>query len=270
MSNSIALGRSSPESAVSDAVTEANSAAGTSFKWRFGIALFLIIEALLAFAPLAILGPAIGWPASLRNLAAQQLAAIAAAPAALSLGYSIYLLYSLAILPVAVIVAWRVTGLNGKLSALIVALGALSALSRVIGILRWLTVMPMLATSYAAADPATRVAIELTFSAINSYGGGIGEVLGVALFGGLWLAVAMLAASGMSGRARTLPRWLIIFGGASALLQMALALPAFGIAMHVPVAGAVTAFVLWLIAFAVQLVVAPNSTARVASRQSST
>ena len=92
-------------------------------------------------------------------------------------------------------------------------------------------------------------------------------MLGVALFGGLWFAVAMLAASGMSGRARTLPRWLIIFGGASALLQMALALPAFGIAMHVPVAGAVTAFVLWLIAFAVQLVVAPNSTARVASRR---
>ncbi len=252
MSNSIYFVRSGPENAVSDHGTQAKSGAAISFKLRFGIALFLIVEALLAFAPLAILGPAIGWPASLRDPAGQQLAAIAAAPLALTLGYSVYLLYSLAILPVAVIVAWRVTGLTGKLSALIVALGALSALSRVIGILRWLTVMPILASGYASADPETRAAIELTFSAINSYGGGIGEVLGVALFGGLWLLVAMAAAL----RSRSLPLWLIVFGVVAAVLQLALAAPTLGIAVQVPVAVAVTVFVLWLVAFAVQLLFA--------------
>ena len=39
----------------------------------------LIIDALLSFAPVAILAPAIGWPASLGKPAAEQMAAIAAA-----------------------------------------------------------------------------------------------------------------------------------------------------------------------------------------------
>ncbi len=249
MSNSLAFTQPAPQNAVYDPSAQTSSAAGNSFKLRIGIVLFLIVEALLAFAPLAILGPSIGWPASLRNPAAQQLATIAAAPAAVTVGYGVYLLYSLTILPVAVIVAWRVTGLTGKLSTLIIAFGALSALSRVIGILRWLTVMPMLATGYASADPAMRAAIELTFSAINSYGGGIGEVLGVALFGGLWLLVAMAAAL----RSCALPLWLTVFGIVAALLQLALAAPTLGVAVHVPVAVAVTVFVLWMVAFAAQL-----------------
>lgn len=214
MSNSSAFVRSAPQNFIDDPATQANSAVRSSFKLRFGIAFFLIIQALLAFAPLAILGPAIGWPASLHNPAAQQLAAIAAAPAALTLGYSVYLLYSLAILPVAVIVAWRVTGLTGKLSALIVAFGAISALSRGI-----------------------------------AYGGGNGEILGVALFGGVWLLVAMAAAF----RGRTLPQSLTMFGIVAAVLQLAVAASTLGVAVHVPVAVAMTVFVLWLVAFDAQL-----------------
>ena len=225
-----------------------------SLSWRIGIAAFLIVEVILAFAPLAILGPAIGWPASLRNSAAQQMVAIASEPTAVTLGYGLYLGYSVAILPVAIIVAWRVTGLRGKLSALIIGLGALSALSRVIGILRWLTVMPLLAGSYATSDVAQRASIELTFSAINSYGGGIGEVLGVALFGGLWLFTAMIAALVK----RSLPLWLTLFGFVAALLQLVLALPAFGVSVQIPVAIAVTTFVVWLTALAVYVMFKPD------------
>jgi hypothetical protein len=221
---------------------------------RIGLALFLLIEALLAFAPVAILGPAIGWPASLRNPAAQQLTAIAAAPSALVLGYGVYLLYSLAIAPVAIVVAWRVTHLRGPMAAMIVAFGALSAIARAIGILRWLTVMPALAVSYAAADAPTRATIEAVFNALNSYGGGIGELLGMALFGGLWLLLAMIAAI----QSKRLPLWLSAFGIVAALLQLALFAPALGVAAPVPVAMAVTVFVLWLIAFAGQLLFSKN------------
>jgi len=77
-------------------------------------------------------------------------------------------------------------------------------------------------------------------------------VLGVALFGGLWLLVAMAAAL----RSRSLPLWLIVFGVVAAVLQLALAAPTLGIAVQVPVAVAVTVFVLWLVAFAVQLLFA--------------
>lgn len=222
---------------------------------RLAIALFLLIEALLAFAPVAILGPAIGWPASLRNSAAQQLTAIAAAPNALMLGYGVYLLYSLAIAPVAIVVAWRVADVRGPMAAMIVAFGALSALARVIGILRWLTVMPVLAVSYATADGTTRGMIETVFTALNSYGGGVGELLGVALFGGVWLLMAMIAAL----QSRRLPLWLSVFGIVAALLQIALFAPAFGVAAPAPVAIAVTAFALWLIAFAGQVIFSKSS-----------
>ena len=221
---------------------------------KIGIALFLVLEALLAFAPIAVLGPAIGWPASLRNSAAQQLTAIAAAPGALALGYGLYLLYSLAIAPVAIFVAWRVASFKGPMAAMIVAFGTLSALTRALGILRWLTVMPVLATSYAAADVAGRANIETVFIALNSYGGGIGELFGVALFGGLWLLVAMIAAL----KYRRLPKWLAGFGLIAAMLQLALFLPAFGMASPVPVAIAVSLFAVWLMAFAGHLVFATD------------
>jgi hypothetical protein len=59
----------------------------------------LIAEGILAFMPLAILAPAIGWPASLGEPAAVQLTAIAAEADAVRIGYSVYLLYSLLIMP---------------------------------------------------------------------------------------------------------------------------------------------------------------------------
>jgi hypothetical protein len=222
---------------------------------KIGIALFLVIEALLAFAPIAVLGPAIGWPASLRNSAAQQLTAIAAAPGALALGYGLYLLYSLAIAPVAIFVAWRIASFKGAMAAMIVAFGTLSALTRGLGILRWLTVMPVLATNYAAVDVAGRATIETVFTALNSYGGGIGELFGVALFGGLWLLVAMISAL----KFRRLPVWLSVFGLIAAMLQLALFVPAFGMASPVPVAIAVSLFAVWLMAFAGHLVFAADS-----------
>jgi Domain of unknown function (DUF4386) len=213
---------------------------------RTWLALFVVVEAVLAFAPLAILGPAIGWPASLRNPASQQLAAIAGAPIALSLGYGLYLLYSLAIAPLAIFVAWRVTDLRGPMAAMIVAFGALSALTRALGILRWLTVMPALSVAYANADAPSRAVIETTFLALNNYGGGIGELLGVALFGGLWLLLAMIAAIS----SKRLPLWLSAFGVCAALLQLALFAPALSFASPLPVAVAVSVFVAWLLAFA--------------------
>ena len=74
----------------------------------------LISVAVLSFLPIAILGPAIGWPASLRSPAAQQLAAIASAPTAVALGCTVYLLYSVLILPVMVLLAWQCSGSMGR------------------------------------------------------------------------------------------------------------------------------------------------------------
>lgn len=211
----------------------------------WGLGSLLIVEALLSFAPIAVLGPAIGWPASLGKPPAVQLSAIAAAPDAVALGYGLYLLYSVLIAPVIIGLAARVFGgLQSPVALTVAAFGALSALARSIGILRWLTVMPSLAAAHAGADPAIRAHIELVFSAITSYGGGIGELLGVGLF--MALALALLCIGGW--QRRSLPLWVAAPGVMSATLLGAMLLPALRIPVHVSVAAAVTVLTLWMLA----------------------
>jgi hypothetical protein len=50
--------------------------------------------------------------------------------------------------------------------------------------------MPVLAAAYTSPDTpaALRPLIEVTYTGLNAYGGGLGELLGVQLFGGLWMA----------------------------------------------------------------------------------
>jgi hypothetical protein len=210
-----------------------------------GLGLLLIADALLSFAPVAVLGAAIGWPASLGKPASEQLAAIAGAPDAVALGYGLYLLYSVLLAPVMIGLAARVFGgLQGATALTVAAFGALSALARAIGILRWLTVMPALAAAHAAAAPAQRAAIELVFTAVTGYGGGIGELLGVSLF--MAIALGLLCAAGW--RRGALPAWLAAPGLVSAALLAALFLPALRLPVHVPVAAAVSLLSLWMLA----------------------
>jgi Domain of unknown function (DUF4386) len=213
----------------------------TSSRWLGGL---LIADALLSFAPLIVLGASIGWPASLGNPAAQQLQAIAAKPEAVALGYSLYLLYSMLIAPLMIGVAHHALGgLNRPLAATVAAFATLSALARSIGILRWLTVMPALAAAYAGADAAGKAQIELTFSALHSYGGGIGEILGVSLFMAAALGLAMFGA----WRLHSMPRWIAGIGMAAALALLGLALPALGVGVPVPVALAVSLLSVWML-----------------------
>ena len=224
--------------------TSAFSASNFSASQRFLLGALLIAAALLSFLPIAILGPAIGWPASLRLPAAQQLAAIAGTPAAVALGYAVYLLYSVLVLPVMTLLAWRCSGSLGRpLVVMVVAFAALSVLARSIGILRWLTAMPAMAQQHAAADAAGKQVLEAIFTVVTTYGGGIGELLGVSLFMSLSLGLAMAAA----WTGRTLPRWLAAFGMVSALLLLALLLPALGVAVEVPIAAAATVLSVWMV-----------------------
>lgn len=219
-----------------------NTAAGDA---AFFGALLLIATSLLSFAPMLILGPAIGWPASLRNPATDQLMAIARSPQAVALGYGVYLLYSVLLLPVMVLVARRIYGSLASAGAvMVVAFAAISVLARCIGILRWLSVMPELAQQHARAGEAQRSVIELVFQAVTVWGGGIGELLGVSLFMALSVGIAMAGA----WLHRSLPRWLVALGIVSAALLLGMLLPALGIAIKVPVAAAVSVLTLWMLA----------------------
>ncbi len=209
-----------------------------------GLGLLLIADAVLSFAPVAILGAAIGWPASLDKSAAEQLAAIAAAPNGVALGYGVYLLYSVLVAPVMIGVAAHLGGgLHRPLGATVAAFGVLSALARVIGILRWLTVMPLLAGAHAAGDSTTQAQVALVFDAVHAYGGGIGEILGVSVF--MALSVGLLSAAALLRR--QMPAWLGVLGLLSAAMLGALAVPAFGGPEFMPVAAAVITLSLWML-----------------------
>ena len=148
----------------------------------------LLFGALL-FVPVIVLGAAIGWPASLDEPATVIMPLILDQQVAVQFGYLVYLAYSVLFFP-AIALIGRVLG-DSPTTRLAAIFAAISTLARSIGILRWLSVLPALAVAYAAEPSA---AIAIAFDAINSYGGGIGELFGVALFGGLWLRVAMIAA----------------------------------------------------------------------------
>lgn len=210
-----------------------------------GLGLLLIAEGLLAFAPIAVLGPAIGWPASLGRPPAEQLAAVHAHADAVAWGYGLYLLYSVLVAPVMIGLAAQVFGgLHRPLAASVAAFAALSALARSIGILRWLTVMPALATTHAGADATTRAQIEQLFSALTSYGGGIGELLGVGLFMALALGTLSVGALRHGG----LPRPLALGGLACAALLATPLLPALRLPVAVPMAVVVTLLTVWMLA----------------------
>ncbi len=210
----------------------------------------LIAVGLLAFAPLAVLAPTIGWPASLGLPPAEQLALVQAHPAAVTLGYALYLLYSLAVAPAMLLLAHHTLGgLARPAAATVLAFASLSTLARVIGISRWLTTMPPLAAAWAAADTAGKPMVELTFLAITEFGGGVGELLGVSLF----MAVSVGVFGITSWRARSLPRPLSALAVLSAVLLAALALPSLGVPVEFPVAVAVSTLSVWMVACGVWL-----------------
>ena len=180
----------------------------------------LAVEGLLIFVPLAVLGAAIGWPASLGDPAAVALPRLLENEGVVRFGYGVYLVYSVLFLPVAVWTTRALTrGDDGPLARTAVGFAIASALARSIGILRWLTAMPALARTWETTPEGEgRAALAAVYDALNDFGGGIGEVLGVSLFAVGWLACTLIAAR----RAGAVPGWLL---GAGAVTALAVALP---------------------------------------------
>jgi len=184
--------------------------------FRYIAFVLLLVEFLLIFAPLAILGAAINWPTSLDEPASVNLPLILEQAGAVKLGYFLYLIYSVLIIPVAFVISRIVGGTPGHNTLLQIANGFAvgSAVLRVLGIIRWLIPMPILAQVYTdpATTPATREAVAVMYDMLNAYAGSVGEVLGVGLFAALWVGVTAVVIL----RNGTLPGWVGIYGLLSA------------------------------------------------------
>mmetsp|Transcript_30179 Transcript_30179/g.61268 ORF Transcript_30179/g.61268 Transcript_30179/m.61268 type:complete len:280 (-) Transcript_30179:1057-1896(-) len=152
----------------------------------------LIIFVVLIFVPLGILGAAIDWPNNLSEDADHNLPLLLEEQQSVFWGYFIYLIYSILFYPVAYMMGRYIAGSGGVFSPWLhlgSGFAALSAVTRAIGLSRWLFAMPTLARIYV--DPNTtetmREAVVVSYDMLNAWGGGIGELLGVSSFASLWV-----------------------------------------------------------------------------------
>ena len=211
-----------------------------------------IFHALLFFVPLGVLGSAIGWPANLDLPAAHNLPLMLEQSTAIGLGYSVYLLYSLLFCPVVLLLS-RAIAEEDELPMLLklaVGFALLSTLARCLGIVRWLTVMPVLAAQYQGADPAGKSVVSALYTAFNSYAGGIGEILGVFLLAAASVACLASALWQKVG----VPRWIAQMGWATALGLLFLSLELFGLDLSAFTAPLSVLYMVWMVCLGVFLI----------------
>jgi hypothetical protein len=214
----------------------------------------LIAESLLIFVPLSVLGSAINWPKSLNDPANKILPLLVENASAVRFGYLVYLIYSVLFWVVASLTVRILSDQKSDSGWLRIANGfaLASTIARCLGIIRWLVAMPALATLYTESNVsmATREAIAVVYRTLNDYAGSIGEVLGVSLFAGLWLAII----SWKILETKVLPRWLGLLGlGSATLLAMQLT-RLFGVDLGAFISISVSVLQLWFLAMGIVLV----------------
>jgi hypothetical protein len=214
-----------------------------------------ILEGLVFFVPVIVLGGAIKWPESLDYEPSKLLQLIAENESATRVGYFVYLIYSLAFWPVIALMGWHALSRTGRhwtpvVVTAVVAAG-ISAAMRSIGILRWLFPMPDLADRFVSATASGQPtdAIVTTFDALNSFGGAVGEVLGV----GIFASVAVIAVSRALRTAGSTPVWVANFGIVAGLSLIVSAVEIFSIDAGFLLTVSVTLLQLWFLAVALTL-----------------
>lgn len=233
-------------------VSGANQASRLLNRWAGSL---LLIEGLLLFGPVIILGGAINWPASLDEPANVILPLIYEQANPVRLGYFIYLIYSVLFWPVAFLTI-RVIAENDTFSPILrlaAGFGLASAILRTLGIIRWLFPMPVLAAIYVdpTTSPQTQETVALVYQVLNDYAGSVGEVLGVSFFAALWLSLVSVKIV----QSPTLPRWLGVFGWVAAAGLFSSLVEMFGLDLGAFITVTVSLVQLWFIAMGVALLV---------------
>jgi len=208
----------------------------------------LLLQFVTMWTAFFILAPAINWPASLGEPPAVVLPLILDQSVAVFAGYLSYLIHALALIPLAILLRDALR-LDGAMGRMVVALGVLAGFAKAFGIVRWLFMMPGLAAAYTdpSATPATQAAIEVVYEAFNAYAGGVGELLGVGLFAGVWTIVISVAVLRMG--------WTWIgyagFGAAALLLSTLLSVIGIESPLMLTLSGVLWQF--WTLALAITI-----------------
>ncbi|MHB1102919.1 MAG: DUF4386 domain-containing protein [Devosia sp.] len=193
----------------------------------------LLIAAPMVFtAAFAGLQMVFDYPDILRFPAAEVLTRFATGGSVLGLLWYGMMISALGLIPAAVgfaLLHWKTSPLAAMLSA---AFGILAGLVQALGLLRWVILVPRLATKYLApgADELERQLATSVFDAANAYlGMGVGEHLGY-FFTALWTITIAIAIWNQV-------RWLALAAGALAIGIATGMIEPFG----VPLAGTINA-----------------------------
>lgn len=213
------------------------------------IGLLLIAGAIAVFIPYTVLTIIFEYPDILRQDTGTILTKFHAGGSTL-----IGVWWAFAILGLPLLIAYILIGqkLESKLSFVrwVTTLGVISGIVQIIGLLRWVFVVPMLANEYiTATDDATREAAKITFRAVHQFGGVLlGEHIGQ-LFTIAWTIMMAYAFN----KLRMFPKWLIWLGyvaGAIYILAQAelfaTVIPGFPVLSMAGFIGS-TLWLLWLI-----------------------
>ena len=165
---------------------------------------FLIVAPVWFNATFALLGKRFDYPDILRRSATEILDRFRAGASSLILLWWMFMLSGLLLIP-AVVLLGQVLGFTG-IVPLAVTVGVLAGLVQMLGLLRWVYLVPSLART--TADPGLesgqREAAIAVFRAMHQYVGvGVGEHLGY-LFTGIW---SVLTGVAIVGRA-LIPAWM--------------------------------------------------------------
>jgi hypothetical protein len=147
----------------------------------------------------------------------------------------------------------------------VTTLGIISGVVQIIGLLRWVFVVPVLATAFAnTKNPSTQEAILISFKVIHQFGGVLlGEHLGQ-LFTVIWtvfIASALL-------KEFIMPRWIAWWGFAASLIYflaqaelLATVIPTFPVIGFAGFLGS-TLWLLWLVVVGIIFIKASKTSTR--------
>jgi Domain of unknown function (DUF4386) len=147
---------------------------------------------LLVLAPIwfnvlfAVLAKRFEYPDVLRRPPAEVLSRFRDGGSGLILTWWAFMLSGLLLIPTVVVVGNVAVPTGGVLIAVAIVVGVLAGLVQMLGLLRWVYLVPWLARVHAEAKPEEQRSIEITFEAFHRFlGVGVGEHLGY-LLTGLW------------------------------------------------------------------------------------
>jgi hypothetical protein len=172
------------------------------------IGYLLIVGAMGVFVPYTMLTITFHYPDILRQESGLILTEFHKGGAAL-----IFTWLSFALLGLPLLIAYSLIGhiLQPKMPQMrwVTTFGIISGVLQIIGLLRWVFVVPVLAAEYVnSSDAATREAVEISFKLIHQFGGVLlGEHLGQ-LFTVIW--TVMIAAALL--KVKIIPKWLAWVG----------------------------------------------------------